>query len=81
MVQIHSGAPINIMIKIVFLLCIVLVVIIIFKKMINPLLPKIFCNFGFHLSPTHTQTCDCCITGYCPRCNKQMIRDNQGNWY
>ena len=41
-----------------------------------------FCNkMGWHLAPTEQGFDGCSSTGTCPRCNKAVLLDSQGNWF
>lgn len=49
----------------------------------NRWLPVWFCNhFGhWHLEPRMQGFDGCSITGTCPRCDKRVLQDGQGNWF
>ena len=43
---------------------------------------KWFCNkMGWHKAPKNTGFDGCSNTGVCPRCNKSVLQDGQGNWF
>lgn len=43
---------------------------------------KWFCNFwGWHKAPKEKGFDGCSFTGKCPRCNKSVLQDGQGNWF
>ena len=43
---------------------------------------KWFCNFwGWHKSPQSQGFDGASSTGICPRCNKGVLQDSQGNWF
>ena len=50
---------------------------------LNKYLPKWFCdNFGhWHLAPTVASFDGCSFIGTCPRCEKTVLQDSQGNWF
>jgi len=50
---------------------------------INKYMPyKWFCNFwGWHLQPDKMGFDGCSATGKCPRCDKNVLLDGQGNWF
>ena len=48
----------------------------------NRHLPKWFCNkMGWHLTPIAQGFDGCSFTGTCPRCEKHVLEDSQGNWF
>jgi len=48
----------------------------------NKYLPKWFCDhMGWHLTPMAQGFDGCSFTGVCPRCNKHVLQDGQGNWF
>lgn len=48
----------------------------------NKHLPIWFCNkLGWHLAPREKGWNGCSMTGVCPRCNKEVLMDSQGNWF
>jgi len=49
----------------------------------NSYLPsKWFCNkMGWHLAPAMQKFDGCSFGGVCPRCNKSVLKDSQGNWF
>jgi len=48
----------------------------------NEHLPVIFCHkLGWHLAPRVQDFNGNSATGVCPRCNKKVLRDSQGNWF
>lgn len=48
----------------------------------NRWLPKWFCDkMGWHLEPKKQGFDGCSFTGTCPRCNKKVMQDSQGNWF
>lgn len=43
---------------------------------------KLFCNFlGWHLQPKKVSCDGASLGGNCPRCNKEVLQDSQGNWF
>ena len=41
-----------------------------------------FCNkMGWHLTPKLQGFDGCSFTGICPRCNRNVLQDSQGNWF
>lgn len=41
-----------------------------------------FCNtMGWHITPGPQGFDGCSVTGQCPRCKKDVMRDGQGNWF
>ena len=41
-----------------------------------------FCNvMGWHKSPETMGFDGCSLNGTCPRCDKKVLRDSQGNWF
>lgn len=48
----------------------------------NRWLPKWFCNhMGWHLRPNAIGFDGCSPNGTCPRCDKKVMQDSQGNWF
>ena len=48
----------------------------------NKRLPVWFCNkLGWHLPPKSRDFNGVNYYGKCPRCNKMVIKDSQGNWF
>lgn len=48
----------------------------------NRWLPRWFCDkMGWHLAPKLQGFDGCSLTGICPRCGKEILRDSQGNWF
>ena len=48
----------------------------------NKKLPIEFCyELGWHLSPINRKYVGINSIGYCPRCNKEVMLDSQGNWF
>jgi len=48
----------------------------------NKHLPVWFCTkMGWHLAPRDKGWDGCSMTGKCPRCNKAVLMDSQGNWF
>jgi hypothetical protein len=37
--------------------------------------------FSWHLAPKEQGFDGCSFTGTCPRCNKAVLQDSQGNWF
>jgi hypothetical protein len=37
--------------------------------------------FGWHFEPKEQGFDGCSFTGTCPRCNKPVLQDSQGNWF
>jgi hypothetical protein len=50
---------------------------------LNKYLPVWFClNFGhWHLPPKQFGFDGCSSFGICPRCEKRVMQDGQGNWF
>lgn len=43
---------------------------------------KWFCNFwGWHKAPTNQGWDGGSFNGTCPRCDKEVMQDGQGNWF
>lgn len=43
---------------------------------------KWFCNFyGWHKSPIEQSFDGCSNSGRCPRCNKPVLQDSNGDWF
>lgn len=41
-----------------------------------------FCNtMGWHLEPGAKGFDGCSMTGQCPRCHEDIMKDGQGNWF
>ena len=41
-----------------------------------------FCHkMGWHITPGPQGFDGCSVTGQCPRCKKDVMRDGQGNWF
>ena len=36
---------------------------------------------GWHLAPTEQGFDGCSANGICPRCDKKVMQDSQGNWF
>jgi hypothetical protein len=48
----------------------------------NRYLPKWFCDhMRWHLAPIAQGFDGCSSTGKCPRCDKKVLQDSQGNWF
>ncbi len=48
----------------------------------NKYLPKWFCDhMGWHLAPIAQGFDGCSYNGECPRCDKRVLQDSQGNWF
>ena len=48
----------------------------------NRWLPRWFCDkMGWHLAPKSQGFDGCSFTGTCPRCEKKVLQDGQGNWF
>jgi len=48
----------------------------------NRRLPKWFCDhMSWHLAPKHQGFDGCSSSGKCPRCNRKVLKDSQGNWF
>lgn len=48
----------------------------------NRLLPEWFCKYlGWHLAPNQQGFDGCSASGKCPRCDKSVLQDSQGNWF
>jgi len=71
--------------KIFFILgvsILILIVISILLAIFNKYLPVWFCNkLGWHLRPLNIKQDGFNFTGRCPRCNKHVLQDSQGNWF
>lgn len=56
--------------------------IFIFLAIFNRHLGKWACDdFGWHLEPYQKGFDGCSANGRCPRCNKRVMLDSQGNWF
>ncbi len=41
-----------------------------------------YCDkMGWHLAPKTKGFDGCSMYGVCPRCNRKVLRDSQGNWF
>lgn len=48
----------------------------------NRWLPRWACDkMGWHLAPKTQGFDGCSANGHCPRCDKKVMRDSQGNWF
>jgi hypothetical protein len=48
----------------------------------NRFLPKWFCtHLGWHQEPKSIGFDGVSLTGICPRCEKSVLQDSQGNWF
>jgi hypothetical protein len=48
----------------------------------NRWLPEWFCKkLGWHLAPKVQKFDGASFGGNCPRCNKAVLKDSQGNWF
>lgn len=61
-----------------FIFCLVLIILVFCNKW----LPVWFCHkMGWHLAPKMQLFDGCSMGGTCPRCDKEVMRDSQGNWF
>ena len=64
----------------IMLLCVGCVAVI--CAIFNQYLPKWFCiKMGWHLRPNSIGFDGCSNMGTCPRCDKFVLQDSQGNWF
>jgi hypothetical protein len=48
----------------------------------NKYLSRWACDkLGWHLAPKEQGFDGCSFCGLCPRCNKPVLQDSQGNWF
>lgn len=53
-----------------------------FLSIFNNWLPIWACNkLGWHLEPKSKNFDGVSLNGVCPRCNKKVLQDSQGNWF
>jgi len=68
--------------NLIIVLAIVVILLTIVLPSFNKYLPKWFCDkMGWHLRPKMIGFDGCSSTGTCPRCNKHVLQDSQGNWF
>jgi len=68
--------------EVVFLIITLGLSLIISLSLCNTFLPKWACTtFGWHKTPERQGFDGCSFTGICPRCNKKVLQDSQGNWF
>lgn len=63
---------------IVIILCLPLIIMP-FNRFIKSSWPCRF--FGWHLTPHNINIKGINYIGKCPRCNKEVMQDSQGNWF
>lgn len=64
------------------ILLLILLCVLLLLAVFNKHLPRWFCeHMGWHLHPSLQGFDGCSFTGKCPRCDKSVLQDSQGNWF
>jgi hypothetical protein len=66
----------------VLILLVVVFLVLLILSIFNKFLPKWVCTkMGWHLAPEKTGFDGASLNGTCPRCDKHVLQDSQGNWF
>ena len=70
------------MLSIILNLVLVLGILLIIDKLDFKNKLKFFCKFpGWHKAPLHQGFDGASFNGKCPRCNKKVLQDSNGDWF